>query len=120
MALSSVFTSQRKIYNKFDFSELKEFVLAINNNDWPFLTSDFEISNFYSIPKNFTKYTLSKFKCSLRYCEFNDSTLLFMFKYGAIPMTINLLNRNLDWVSEYLKNDKSAKLFPEHFRKKCS
>ena len=116
MALSSIFTSKRKIYDNYNFTELKDFLLARNNNDWPFVVTDFEISPFESIPRQKTKYTLSILRCSLRYCELNSETLLFMFKYGAIPMVINLLNRNLDWIPDYIKNDKIVTLYPEHYR----
>lgn len=50
----------------------------------------------------------------------NRKTLLFKFKYGSIPMIINLLNRDLDWIRDISKSDVKAILYPEHFRNKLN
>jgi hypothetical protein len=118
IALSSIYKSQRDLFKKYDFSALKEFVTAKNNIDWPFLTSDFEIKKFDSIPRFTDKHNLTKIRCSLKYCELNEDTLLFKFKYGSIPMVINLLNRNLAWIEEYIANDPNVCVYPEHYKRK--
>jgi hypothetical protein len=117
-ALSALYTSQKTIYEKYDFSDLRDFLLAKNNKNWPFITTDLQIEKFSSIPKQQDKHILTKLRCSLRFCELDNQTLLFKFKYGSIPMVINLINRNLIWIPKYLEKDTNATLYPEHFVKK--
>ena len=118
IGLESIYTSQRTQFNKYDFADLKGFLTAKNNINWPFLTTDFEVQKFNSVPKFIDKHLLKKNKCELKFAEINDDTLLFKFKYGAIAMIINLLNRNLDWIQVYLHNAPKAMLYPQHFRNK--
>lgn len=116
--LESIYASKRDVFNKHDFSELKAFLTSKVNTDWPFMTTDYEIGKFQSVPEYTDKYKLTKIRCLLTYLEVDDKTLLFKFKYGGIPMTINLLNRNLDWILSTSKQDDKATVFPEHFRTK--
>ncbi|MFN4956984.1 MAG: hypothetical protein ACK5ZY_04865 [Cyclobacteriaceae bacterium] len=116
--LESMYTSRREIFDRNDFSELKSFLTAKTNTDWPFMTTDFELKEFRSVPQYTDKHRLNKIRCILRYLELDDKTLLFKFKYGGIPMTINLLNRNLDWIASTCRHDEKATLYPEHYRNK--
>lgn len=116
IGLESIFTSQKRVFSKYDFTDLKNYLTVVTNNDWPFLTSDFELIKFSSVPTFLDKYRLSQTHCTLKYAELDNSNLLFKFKYGGIAMTINLLNRNLDWIRTTLENDLPAKLYPIHFR----
>lgn len=118
MALSSIFTSQRDLFNKYDFTYLKRFLTNKDNHDWPFITSNYDIDKFKSIPRFNDKYHLNKIKCSLRFREVDMNTLLFMFTYGAVSMVINLLDRNINWVETYSSGDAASVLYPEHYRKK--
>lgn len=120
IGLEAICTSQKRIYEKYDFQELKDFLSAAENKDWPFITTKFEIGSFSSVPQFSVKYKLKIKRCELRFCEYNDDSLLFKFKYGGIPMVINLLNRNLDWIKDMLDKDEKAMLYPEHFRGKLS
>jgi hypothetical protein len=120
MALSSLFTTQRQIFEKYDFADLKHFLTNKDNIDWPFLTSDFEGVKFKSIPRFTDKYNLKRLRCSLRYCEVNERTLLFKFTYGGVSMVINMVNRNLEWIETYLKNDVVACLYPEYYTRKIA
>ena len=120
IGLESIFTSQRCLFNKYDFKELKDFLTTKSNTDWPFLTTDFEASKFHSVPKFIDKYRLRQCYCQIKFLEIDENTLLFKFKYGAIPMTLNLINRNLDWIKKNLAQDKKARLYPEHFRNKLA
>ena len=114
--LESIFTSQRKLFKRYDFQDLQNYMAGVSNTDWPFLTTDLELTKFNSVPIQYDKYLLNKIRCKLIYSEVNETTLLFKFKYGGIPMVINLLNRNLNWLPAYL--EKGAMLYPEHFVKK--
>ncbi|WP_394366291.1 hypothetical protein [Spirosoma terrae] len=116
--LEAIYTSQRKIYEKYNFQDLKDFLSTANNKDWPFLTSDYEVVKYNSVPKFTIKYYLKIRRCDLKFYQYNDETLLFKFKYGSIPMVINLLNRNLNWIKEVTEADNKARLFPEHYRSK--
>lgn len=118
MGLESIFTSQRTIFKKYDFTELKEFLTSKSNSGWPFMTSDFELEKFESVPKLLDKYFLGKINCRLSFLELDRECLLFKFKYGAIPLTINLLNRNLQWIKAILPRDKNAQLYPQRFNSK--
>jgi hypothetical protein len=118
IGLESIYVSQRTLFKKYVFKELKDFLTSKTNNDWPFLTTDFEIAKFCSVPRFSDKFRLKKNHCDLKYLEVDEQTLLFKFKYGAIPITLNLINRNLDWVKKTLAQDEKAILYPEHFRNK--
>ncbi len=121
MALESINFSQKKIFEKYDFTELKDFLLLRNNKDWPFMTTDFELQKFTSVPRFSTKHYLkTKLHCELKFLEFDDKTLLFKFKFGGIAMTINLLNRDLDWIKKMPKKDGVESVYPEHYRRKIS
>lgn len=120
IGLESFYHSQKTLFKKYKFTDLKDFLTVKNNKPWPFLTTDFEIQKFYSIPRHNDKYILKQKHCELKFVEIDKNTLLFKFKFGAIAMTINLLNRNLNWIEENLKLDKKSMLYPEHFRNKIS
>lgn len=57
-------------------------------------------------------------RCHLSYRERDENTLLFQFRYGAIAMVINLLNRQGKWVVDYSAADSAAVLYPEHYQRK--
>ncbi|MGP2550117.1 HNH endonuclease [Mucilaginibacter rubeus] len=117
IGLEALYTSQRKLYKKHDFTELRQFLDNTNRIDWPFIVSDDEVGSFESIPINYQKHQLSKFRCKLLYQETNDKVLLFKFSYGAVAMVINLLNRDLLWMEQYQTN-KYDTIYPIHFRTK--
>jgi hypothetical protein len=118
MGMEAIYQSQGNLYDKYSFNELKEFITKKDNTDWPFISTDFETDKFKSIPTYYDKYRLKKIYCSLSYLEVDDKTLLFKFKYGGIAMTINLLNRDYQWMELFYKRDKSSCIFPRHFERK--
>lgn len=118
IALESLFTSQRKIFTKYNFVELKDFLQNRNAKDWPFTITDYEENRFISIPRFTEKHLLKKNHIELKYFEKSHTELLFKFKYGAVPMTINLLNRNLNWIADLLQKDKDTGIYPEYFKNK--
>lgn len=119
--LEALYTSRRKIYNNYNFDELRAYLLAKDNRDWPMVISDVEASNFESIPRFGDKLAMSKIHAELRFSMVDEDTLLYKFKYGAIPMVVNLLSRNLDWILPYqdTASDDIEIIFPEHFRAKA-
>lgn len=114
----SIFQSQYKLFENYDFSALKDHLLNKNNKDWPFMTSKLLLNSYKSIPTMHDKYLLKKISCILQYSEVNTECLLFNFKYGGISMFCNLINRNMEWVSPYLKQDANAQVYPKHSMKK--
>lgn len=118
IGLESIYTSQRQIFNKYNFKELKDYLTNKNNYDWPFLMTD--IGTLTSVPNLTEESHLKNIHCELKFSEVNNETLLFNFKYGAIPVTINLINRNLNWIKEFLKHDEKATLYPLHYRGKLA
>lgn len=120
IGLESFYHSQKTLFKKYNFKNLKDFLTVKNNENWPFLTTDFEIQKFCSVPRFNDKFELKQKHCELKFVEIDENTLLFKFKFGAIAMTINLLNRNLNWIEENLNSDKKSILYPEHFRNKVS
>jgi hypothetical protein len=118
IGLESLYKSQRKTFNKYNFKQLKDFLTTKTNTDWPFLTTDFELEKFFSVPRFNDKFQLKKIPCELKFLEVDDQTLLFKFKYGSISMIINLLDRNFNWIRETMNGDSKAILYPEHFRRK--
>lgn len=120
MSLESMFVSQNKTFIKYNFSELKDFLKSKNNKDWPFMTSELEIKKFRSIPSYNIKNTLKNQNFSeLKFLELNDETLLFKFKFGGVSMQINMLDRNLHWIKQIIKNEEIESIYPEHYRKKA-
>jgi len=119
IGFESIFKSRKDLYKQYDFKDLKDYLLMKNRNDWPFLVTDFEISKYISVAKYTDKHRLKYIHCELKYLEIDENTLLFKFKYGSIPFTINLINRNLDWIIEVSKSE-NAFINPEHFNKKLS
>jgi len=120
IGLEAIYWSQQKVYQKNDFSNLKNFLTSINNNDWPFVTSRHEEKPFTFIPTSTQRKELDKINCSLTYLSMNEGEILFKFKYGAISFLINLLNRDLEWIKRIKALDSKAELYPEHFRKKIN
>lgn len=118
IGLESLYTSRKKIYLKYNFNELTEFLLSNATYDWPFITTDAEFDKFDSIPRFDVKHKLNKIKCSLKYLEVDNKTLLFKFKYGDIPMIINLLSRNSEWILKTIEIDSKASVYPIHIGKK--
>ncbi|WP_214226657.1 HNH endonuclease [Pedobacter sp. B4-66] len=118
IGLESIFTSQKGLFKKYNFQELKDYLSGQTNTDWPFLTTHIQQGKFQSIPKYYDKYALKQIKCQLEFYEFDGDTLLFRFSYGAITMVINLVDRNAEWVKIYSGADQKSRLYPEHFRKK--
>jgi hypothetical protein len=118
IGLESIYKSRKDILRKYDFTDLKNFLVLKSNVNWPFVTTDYETSKFESVPRFTDKYKLNQIHCQLKYLEVDMEILLFKFKYGDIPMTINLLNRNLKWVREICAKDELAMLYPEHYRNK--
>ena len=118
MGLESVYKSQKSLYDKYDFSELRDYIMNRNGIDWPFVDSQFTMSNFKSVPTFHDKHLLNKAHCKLQFREYNENTLLFKFVYGGVEMMTNLLNRNLEWIAEQNFTKKNSALHPEHYRKK--
>ncbi|MEC3905978.1 HNH endonuclease [Tamlana sp. 2201CG12-4] len=118
MGLESLYKSQKDIYEKYDFSELRDYIMNSNRIDWPFMDSLFTMPNFKSIPTFYDKHLLNKAHCKLQFREYDKNTLLFKFIYGGIEMMINLLNRNLEWITQQNFTKSNSALHPEHYRKK--
>lgn len=118
IGLESLYVSQKKIFNKYSFKDLKDFLTTKTNEDWPFLTTDYEPEKFTSVPRFNDKYLLKKNHCEIKFLEIDDENLLLKFTYGGIDMCINLINRNLEWTKRFLNDDGLARLYPERHRKK--
>jgi len=114
IGIESIYTSRRKVYNKYNFEELKKHLTNQNNEDWIFLNTLKSLNDSKSIPTFLEKHRLNKINCKLRFKEVSDEILLFNFDYGGISMVINLLNRNFEWIKDF---DEGI-IYPEHFRKK--
>ena len=118
IGLESLYTSRRDLYKKYDFSELRAYLLSESNVDWPIMTTNYEPQKFISVPRFGDKKYLQSIHCRLSCLEIDEKTLLFKFKYGMPAMTINLINRDGGWIQDFTKGDKGARLYPEHYRKK--
>jgi hypothetical protein len=116
IGLEALYTSKRKLCKKYDFSEIRRFVDNTDQTEWPLVVSGQEIGAFTSIPINFHKYHLSKFRCQLLYQETDDHTLLFKFNYGGINMMINLLGRDLGWLQYQQPAADHETIYPVHYR----
>ncbi|MET4084178.1 hypothetical protein ABIB40_004152 [Pedobacter sp. UYP30] len=117
IGLESLYNSQRKIYKKYDFSELKNHLTSKTAKDWPLLTPKILPSNFISIPRFNDRYNLNKIKCELKLLEVNPQTILFHFQYSVVSYIVNLVDRNIVWTKEFLEKDELANLYPERLKK---
>jgi len=118
MGIESLFTSQKKIYMSYDFTDLRDYLLAKTNKDWPFVTNGKQQIKFEDIPQYSIKYKLSKMRVRLRYLEYDSNSLLFKFTYGCVTMIINLLNRDTTWMKDYNKKVQNLFIYPRHFANK--
>lgn len=117
ISLESFYKSRKKdIYDKYNFDDLREYVLGISNKQWPFILSDYEPNKFTSVPQFYDKYRLKKRKILLEYLMLNDKTLLFRFNFNGIKMIINTLNRNSEWIKEFQINDSKIQINPEKYK----
>lgn len=118
MGIESLFTSQKGIFEKYDFTELKEYLTNKTNTDWGFMTAKNEQGKFKSIPTFFIKHYLKTKKIELKFFEKSENELLFNFKFGGVSMIINLLNRGIDWMSDYKEKEKQSYIYPSHLEKR--
>jgi len=117
IGFESLYKSERQRFEIYDFSELLHYLNNRNNNDWPFLVIQNEKAPFISIPRFYDKFQLNKINCKLLYLEMNMNTFLFRFEYGGFKANINLLNRNVEWIKEYIASEKDKDyIHPDHFR----
>jgi hypothetical protein len=117
IGIESLYTSRHAVYEKYNFSDLKNYLSNKSNTDWGFITAKSEIGQFTSVPKFTAKYNLSNIRCILKYQEKSTTELIFKFQYGAVSLLINLLNRNLDWVSDYKAQEEFANIYPAHLER---
>lgn len=112
----ALYKSERQLFNIYDFSELLDYLNNRTNNDWPFLVNQKEDKPFTSIPRFNDKFQLNKINCKLLY-YIEGNSFLFRFEYGGFKANINLLNRNTDWIKEYIITEEDKKyIHPEHFQ----
>lgn len=116
----SLFKSRRKLFQEYDFSSLKDYLLNKSNLDWPFVTTQKDIYKFESIPSFTDKYFLKILHLKLLFCQLNPETLLFRFEYGGFMSTINLLNRNTEWLKIYNNMDNEIMIYPEYIKRKIN
>jgi hypothetical protein len=112
----ALYKSERQLFNIYDFSELLDYLNNKTNDDWPFLVIQNENKPFTSITRFNDKFQLNKINCKLLYNN-EGNTFLFRFEYGGFKANINLLNRNTEWLKEYIISEKDKKyIHPEHFQ----
>jgi len=117
MGYESLYKSQQSLLKKYDFHVLKEYLTLKTNRDWAFVSRNLPEMKFVDIPRYTDKFRLSAAYCTLQYFEFDAKTLLFKFKFGGVPFVINLLNRDIHWITDCKKTDPTIHIFPEHFNK---
>lgn len=118
LGIESLYTSQRKNFDKYNFQELKDYLTNKSNKDWGFITAKTEQGKFKSVPRFYEKYILKKNNIELRFLEKSNNELLFKFRFGGVSMIVNLLDRGLDWVSDYKDNEKHSYIYPSHLEEK--
>lgn len=74
IGLESLFQSQPKVFNKFNFDELKSYLTNKSNRDWPFIITKITLTDFKSIPRFSDKHNLKKIRCELTYSILSDTT----------------------------------------------
>ncbi len=118
LGIESIYKSKNRLYEKYDFTELKNYLINKSNKDWGFITNQKNPLIFISIPQGRLLKYLKGINCELKFNNEYEDELLFHFKYGGVGMTINLLNRELKWVDDYKEKYKEIIIFPQHLDKK--
>jgi hypothetical protein len=117
LGFEALYKSQKTLFDSIDFSELLGYLNNTTNNDWPFILIKKESNSFKSIPSFLDKYLLTMIHCKLKYLRKEVNTLIFRFEYGGFCANINLLNRQLEWITDYITNeDDKQMIHPEHFK----
>jgi len=118
IGVESIYKSQHKIYEKYNFQDLKDHLKGKTNTDWSFIRTDLEIEKFTSVLRYIDKHKLKNKHYNLGLLEVDENTLLFKFKFGAVAMVINLVNKNNKWIESFYQKDNSISIFPEHIKNK--
>lgn len=117
MAFESITKSRKELLGKYNFDELKDYLLNKENAVWPFIVTDTN-QDYISVPRYDDKHKLSIIRCHLKFLEDKDGNLLFYFKYGAVSMIINCVDRNIDWIKEFYEIKNDISIYPESIIKK--
>ena len=119
--IEAIFQSRPEIYNKYNFNELRFFLLGKSNKDWAFVMSEINYYSFRLIPKSHNLHHLKKNNIMLWYYEDGDN-LLFKMKYGAVSGIICLSNKTVDWMTPFILKDKFCDVYPsvKHYEKSLS
>lgn len=115
IGLESIFKSQQSLYRKYTFSDLKHHLISPETKDWPLIMTNTKILGFKSVPRFNDKFQLKKNSCSIEYF-LTKKELLVRFTYGGIVMIVNLLDRNIDWIKDFLNQDPNATVHPARFK----
>lgn len=118
IGLESLYQSQRAIFKANSFKDLKDYLIKINNNNWPILTIAKQPEGFRSVPRFNDKKRLKNIHCEILFKEVDSQTLLLNFRYGVLSYLVNLKSRAINWTQPYFKNDNLANLYPEYLKKK--
>ncbi len=119
MAFEALYKSNRRLWKKYNFDDLKDFLLGKSTIDWPFIMPLKELAKFTSIPKMGDKHVLNRIPCRLFISEVDENNLIFRFEYGGKKMAfeINLLNRDLGWIKPHVADGNIYSAYPKHFNK---
>jgi hypothetical protein len=105
------------LYEEYDFTDLKKYLTAQDNADWPFITTRAKLDQFIQIPKQNDITRLKCKECALTVAEL-DNELLFRFQYGGAVFIINLLERDTKWIQRYIDSDNNSMAYPAAMRKR--
>jgi len=119
MGFESLYKSKKALFNRYNFDELKDYLLGKTKDNWPLIVPSKMIADFLIIPTLFDKHYLSKIPCNLLAREVDSKTLIFRFEYGGgIAMEINLLNRDTDWIKLHVDEKTIFSVHPVSFNEK--
>ena len=119
MGFESLYKSKKALFNRYNFDELKDYLLGKTKDNWPLIVLSKMIADFLIIPTLFDKHYLSKTPCNLLAREVDSKTLIFRFEYGGgIAMEINLLNRDTDWIKLHVDEKTIFSVHPVSFNEK--
>ncbi len=118
IGMESIFQSRRRlIYNKYDFTELKEHLTKVNNENWPILTIR-KPDGFISVPRFMDNKRLKQIGCEILFKEIDQETLLLCLRYSVLYYVVNLRSRSIAWAAAFMKAEEMAQLYPKHLRKR--
>ncbi len=80
LGIESIYTSKNEIYEKYDFSELKDYLTNKSNKDWGFITNQKNPLLFKNVTQGKMNKYLRSINCELKYNDEYETFISFQIR----------------------------------------